>query len=308
MILCSFTHSVLGSTIIITVTGFSSAIGQWAPFSLVSLSSLRVVQFIFQLFTCQLGEAILTERVPQSESVAICLVDTRSPKPRTVEDQEREFLVSGRDSDDEDYNDNDDEDEDEEAKRQEKNRILTYPGPGAQVGRMDLTEVDKDDEYEVVHHDTDLRQSRRPRFASGRHGHEGGTLSSKAGIILVRTFFAPWSVYQSVSRVSKTSSSSFLNSSSRVLLPFSSPLSILRSLCSLVIVHLPIPALRPTSRWLRMLLIRTVLFICFGMYLFQHFIKLGFMKFVAFSFSVGGVAAFFAFILTWRLARELRHR
>jgi solute carrier family 45, member 1/2/4 len=32
----SFTHSVWGSTFIITVTGFSSAIGSWAPFSLVS--------------------------------------------------------------------------------------------------------------------------------------------------------------------------------------------------------------------------------------------------------------------------------
>src|SRR6266498_4013024 len=121
-------------------------------------------EFIFQLFTCQLGEAILTERVPQSESVAIRLVDARSPQLRTVEDQEREFLVSKTDSD------NHDEDEDEEAKRQE--RILTHSG--AQVSRIDLMEVDEDDGYEVVHRDSfrRSRESPRPRVASGRHGHE----------------------------------------------------------------------------------------------------------------------------------------
>lgn len=200
----------------------------------------------FQLFMCQLGQAILTERVTQSEFVAFCLVDTRFPRPRTVEDQEREFLVSGRDSDDEDDIDISDKVEDEEAKRQEKNQILTHSG--AQVSRIDLTEVDEDDGYEVAYRDTDLRQSREPPFVSAMHGHEGGTLSSKAGIILVRTFSAPPSVLNFVSRVSTTSSSSFRNSSSQGLLPFSSPLSILRSLRFLDIV-LPIPALRPTSHW-----------------------------------------------------------
>jgi hypothetical protein len=88
MILCSSTDRLLGSTIIITVTGFSGAVGQWAPFSLVSLI-LRYDWFRHSTFSrTKLGEAILTEPVLQSESMAIRLVDTLSPRPRTAGDPE----------------------------------------------------------------------------------------------------------------------------------------------------------------------------------------------------------------------------
>ena len=123
----------------------------------------------------QLAEAILTEQAPPVESIAIRLADTRSPL-RTVQDHERVFLVSGRDSDEEDDND------DDEAKHEERNRILTHSS--ALISRIDLEELDR---YEVPHSD-DSRPSwegTRPRVSSGRHG--GDTLSSKAGIILVGT-------------------------------------------------------------------------------------------------------------------------
>jgi len=127
------------------------------------------------LFVCQLGEAILTERVPQSEPVSIRLIDARSPQTRTLEEEQR-FLVAGGDSDD------DDDAKDEEEKLQEKNSLLTHSG--ARVSRNDLTEVEEDDGYES------LAGVLRPHGGSGRRGHEGGTLSSKAGIILVRFFIS----------------------------------------------------------------------------------------------------------------------
>lgn len=263
----------MGSTIIITVTGFSGAIGQWAPFSMVSLI-LRYVWFsqFISFFRNQLGEAILTERIPQSESMAIRLVDTLSPRP--AEDPEREFLVPGVDSDDEDDNE-------EEAKRLKKNGLLTHSG--ARVSISDLTEVDEnDDGYEVLDHGS-----------SGRRGPDAGTLSSKAGIILVRTFSFFCLVFNPFCRAFTTSSLSFPNSSSQGLLPFSSPL--------------PIPQSQDVLRPPRVVLSRTALFICFGMFLLSTtFFHKVYKR--SFFFSLGGVASLLAFVLTWRLARELLHR
>ena len=56
--------------------------------------------------------------------------------------------------------------------------------PDARVSRIDLTEPDEDDGYEVVHHDN-VRDDMRSLNASGGNEREGGNLSSKAGIILV---------------------------------------------------------------------------------------------------------------------------
>jgi len=135
---------------------------------------------------CQLGEAILTERVPQLESVSIRLIDARSPQTRTLE-EEQGFLFAGGDSDD------DDDAKDEEEKLQEKNSLLTHSG--ARVSKNDLTEVEEDDGYES------LAGVLRPHGGSGRRGNEEGTLSSKAGIILVRFFFLSSGLWFGIQRL-----------------------------------------------------------------------------------------------------------
>jgi hypothetical protein len=85
------------------------------------------------------------------------------------------------------YSDDEDDNNDEEATRRERSQMLTHFD--ARVSRIDLTEPDEDDEYEVVHHDDVRRDDMGPHSASDSNGHEGGNLSSKAGIILVGLFF-----------------------------------------------------------------------------------------------------------------------
>ncbi|KAJ7306128.1 hypothetical protein DFH08DRAFT_517151 [Mycena albidolilacea] len=83
-----FTHSVAGATLLIACTGFSWGVTQWAPFSL-------------------LAEAILTApaSTPGRGSVAIRLADTRTGiRAEEVNEEEEGFLVSrpGEESDSED--------------------------------------------------------------------------------------------------------------------------------------------------------------------------------------------------------------
>ncbi|KAJ7260550.1 MFS general substrate transporter [Mycena rebaudengoi] len=81
-----FTHSVAGATVLIALTGFSWGVTQWAPFSL-------------------LGEAILTAPAPGASgggSMSIRLADARTPR----EAEEAVFLVSrGADDSDSDGED-----------------------------------------------------------------------------------------------------------------------------------------------------------------------------------------------------------
>ncbi|PIL29401.1 transporter [Ganoderma sinense ZZ0214-1] len=81
-----FYTSVKGATFFTTLTGFSWAITQWAPFSL-------------------LAEAILTEGSPDEEETGIVLNDTRTRRRSGSitlqgDDQERQFLVGSDDEDD----------------------------------------------------------------------------------------------------------------------------------------------------------------------------------------------------------------
>ncbi|KAF8627150.1 hypothetical protein AX17_006367 [Amanita inopinata Kibby_2008] len=82
--LCMFgtflTSSVFGATMLITITGFSWAITQWAPFSL-------------------LGEAILTEHASGNIPSTISLLDSRT---RDSADGEREVFLPGIEEDSED--------------------------------------------------------------------------------------------------------------------------------------------------------------------------------------------------------------
>jgi len=107
----------------------------------------------------QLGQAILTEPAEHSHD-AIRLTDTRTPQRSSV-DQEREgFLAASRDGDWE-------HDTPKDVGRPE-------------IRRQQSHDAD-DDDYEFVpgSSDSDLRSSTS----------SGGSLSSKAGIILVRCLF-----------------------------------------------------------------------------------------------------------------------
>ncbi len=120
----------------------------------------------------QLAEAILTEPAPHSSEnvTAIRLADARTPLPRSSEDQERELFLSGHDSDDEDG------DEGEGLKRAERGRMFNHPG--ALLSTVDVGQIDGN-RYDPV-----PGQEANGRGAAIRS--EGKTLSSKAGIILVR--------------------------------------------------------------------------------------------------------------------------
>ncbi|KAF9525301.1 major facilitator superfamily domain-containing protein [Crepidotus variabilis] len=167
-----FTHSVWGSTLIITVTGFSWAVTQWAPFSL-------------------LAEAILTSdnndnNIDEIDDTAIRLTDTRTasaPHPRTSADQERQGLISAHH-----------EEEDDEEHEHDNSRSSLMKSASAQVSRINLSEdlhAEEEDGYEMVDTvGTSGRLSAR-RNTSGEStprvtgsGRQGGSLSSKAGIIL----------------------------------------------------------------------------------------------------------------------------
>ncbi|KAJ2914560.1 hypothetical protein MD484_g5815, partial [Candolleomyces efflorescens] len=153
-----FVHSVSGATILITITGFSWAITQWAPFSL-------------------LAEAILTEPGPATtdDGASIRLADTRTnPSAR---DAESERFLQDSDSDEED-------EDDEEIK---KNRQALLGNSGAQVSSANIHETHhSDDDYEMIDNQRSARRVHNPDddddFDASQRS--GGGLSSKAGIIL----------------------------------------------------------------------------------------------------------------------------
>ena len=193
----SFTHSVTGATILITITGFSWAITQWAPFSLVRPHppSLSLVTYANET-RYQLAEAILTEPASShvDDAISIRLADARTPI-REV-DSEREVFLPGNASDSED-----EEDEEEARKKEERRRVLGNPiaqrsgvnisGRKDRVSDEDQGEEEEED-FEIVPgprqssvHSVRLTLQDEDDQADRSHDHEGG-LSSKAGIILVR--------------------------------------------------------------------------------------------------------------------------
>lgn len=122
------------------------------------------------MISCKLAEAILTEPTAQAidDSGSIRLADTRTQR-RPSGEQERDMFLPGNDSDDEG---------DEETLIEERRRVLS--NSGAQLSRINLQGSNTDeDDYEIV---------RGPGQYSGRSGvgrNSGGTLSGKAGVILV---------------------------------------------------------------------------------------------------------------------------
>lgn len=176
----SFTSTVWGATLLITVTGFSWAITQWAPFSLVSI--LPSPFAICALTPIQLAEAILTEPGPATmdDGGSILLEDTRTARSPAV-DAEREGFLQSRQSESDDEDDHSDND----AQNAKSARLGVLGGNSdARVSHLNVNGGDNsDDDYEFV------GGGRSARSRSGgeelEQGQRGGGLSAKAGIILV---------------------------------------------------------------------------------------------------------------------------
>jgi len=219
--LSSFTQSLLGSMLIIIATGFPGAVGQWAPFSLVGHLSLVKSEWRTWLKLFQLAEAILTETAAPHSSDSNRLADTRSP--RSSDDQELELFLSRQDSDEED------EDVDE----------LKQNGTLNQLSTVAVDHINEDVYGPVLERgENGRRQGRRVAVPGHRIRCEEKTLSSKAGIILVRCAFTDFLEVEFIVnyRVFTTFTLSFHNFSLRGSLPFFSRLLILKSQLFLVIV------------------------------------------------------------------------
>ncbi|KAG5644844.1 hypothetical protein DXG03_007572 [Asterophora parasitica] len=144
-----FTNSVAGATILISVTGFSWAITQWAPFSL-------------------LAEAILTAPDPTSDTRnSILLSDARTPvdDPEAADDDGESAVFLSRPAEHPDSGDESDLDTDD--------RPAALGVLGNHHARVSRVNLDGDSEWEDV----------GEGGAAPDQGSAGG-LSAKAGIIL----------------------------------------------------------------------------------------------------------------------------
>ncbi|KIM76089.1 hypothetical protein PILCRDRAFT_826740 [Piloderma croceum F 1598] len=156
MVATLFVSSVGSATLVVSITGFSWAVSQWAPFSL-------------------LAEAILSDpgntdtdlALEEVGSVPIRVRDSRSWSGARNGEEEQRFLVGA------------DEEEEEEEGEREGEREGGMPDVMGNVGVLSRL---------------DMHTSNLNGDASGRAQHDdvsGGGLSAKAGIILgIHTIFA----------------------------------------------------------------------------------------------------------------------
>ncbi|KIK58055.1 hypothetical protein GYMLUDRAFT_705185 [Collybiopsis luxurians FD-317 M1] len=317
MLATFFTSSVAGASILITISGFSLAIAQWAPFAL-------------------LGEAILTEPASggSDEAGGIRLVDTRSRLSmhrRRSSESRRELALLSRgsrdhyDSDQEnrhrpnadentfvpgDASDSDDdsaESDDEVRARKERDaRRKALLGLGeAVVSSPNVTPVvpqylDQEEEEEDEEVDEDavlVGRSRRGRDRDEEEGggdsdeeideHDGGGLSAKAGIIL-----GIHNIFIVIPQFLVTGMSSV------IFALFDPGKSALHghpggTLGPAHNATAPALMMRDDEDTIEMI---------------KELQDAAASSPVVYIFRIGGVSALIAFVLCWRLARELRHR
>ncbi|KAF8653633.1 hypothetical protein AX16_003785 [Volvariella volvacea WC 439] len=298
-----FIFNVPGASIMVTITGFSWAITQWAPFSL-------------------LAEAILTEPSPSDESRAIRLSDARTaraslsiPMSPTSHSRRRSqqhspdselqrFLAAdsgneGHPHDDDNENDDasdDDsvemverrgsnalfkerqEEEDVDLDDDERSRLMVMSNSNAQISRPDVSRVglgignmQDEDEY-------DVEESIRP--PSG--------LSSKAGIIL-----GIHNIFIVIPQFLVTGISSIMFA---LLDPNK---SVLPAHNASGAASIPSNITDVSEEDVQPVVIARA---------FEGGDNPADSNAIVYIFRLGGIAAAIAFILCWRLARELRHR
>ncbi|KAJ3515315.1 hypothetical protein NLJ89_g1827 [Agrocybe chaxingu] len=268
-----FTQSVWGATLIVTVTGFSWAITQWAPFSL-------------------LAEAILTEPAAQSPENpgTIHLADARQ---RDSSEHERQVFLSRNGEGEHSESDS----EDEEARREERRRVLT--NSGAQLSRIDIGVPEHEDgDYEFV---PGPENGQRTNVAVST----ASTLSAKAGIILgIHNIFIviPQFLvtgFSSILFAILDPQKPALPSHRAPVAPGPGPKNgtvLLNDIGHNIDVDFDDVAARGTE------IFGALSSRAAGGSDSVH------SNSVVYIFRIGGVAALFAFVLCWRLARELRHR
>lgn len=126
----------------ITVTGFSWAITQWIPFSLVRITDCTLSPLsndVHLTHPQQLGEAIHSEPLPGDTS-SIRLADTRAPYTR-VDAEEQAFLV-GEDDEEVDRRPGTSSRSHSLELAEARARQNVMGNAGAQISRIDIQEPD----------------------------------------------------------------------------------------------------------------------------------------------------------------------
>ncbi|KAG6827803.1 hypothetical protein H0H92_010409 [Tricholoma furcatifolium] len=271
-----FTDSVFGATILMSITGFSWAITQWAPFSL-------------------LAEAILT--TPDSTSNArnsILLTDARTP---VVEDPEAAaetavFLPHsgkhGADSSDDESDFGDDELLGATAVPDMNGSSSMLDNPRARVSRLHLNHADEDVDLEDVASESDPN--------SLQNGHGGGGLSAKAGIIL------------GIHNVFIVVPQFLVTGLSAVIFAIFDPIQPQGHIAPPPSQPIPTSSTGSASNSTEAVVSLLVREIAESLTREEMDKRGGQSNSVVYIFRLGGVSALIAFILCWRLARELRHR
>ncbi|KAF9463203.1 major facilitator superfamily domain-containing protein [Collybia nuda] len=277
-----FTNSVTGATILITITGFSWAITQWAPFSL-------------------LAEAILTEPDPSTTgpgSIQLADARTHSRIPDDNSEGEREIFLPG------DHSDSDsDIDSDQVASH-------AASGPVSNKNAVMQNADARTSRINVERHHTEITWEDADNWgdAGSERGDNKTGLSAKAGIILgIHNVFIviPQFLVTGLSAIIFAVLDPVPTPSSGVLVPAPQP----------NISNVTTITRQATRNFVRVFAHETVRISNVVVKELtqpaedaERNERGGQSDSVVYILRLGGVAALIAFVLSWRLAKELRHR
>ncbi|KAL0581668.1 hypothetical protein V5O48_000370 [Marasmius crinis-equi] len=301
-----FTSSVTGASTLVAITGFSWAITQWVPFAL-------------------LGEAILTEpSALTDDGASIQLTDTRHRRSgsislaRASSESRRELSMLGSRENgraaafaiqDESDLDSDEENDEERKKDNVQKRSTLLGNPEAGVSKVDIPNggrsegqypQDDDDEGEDAVLVGRARAGDEEGDAGivedlGGHGNSG-TLSAKAGIIL-----GIHNIFVVVPQFLVTGISSIIFAifdPSKSVLHAKHPGTSNRTGNTTDVATAAIRLLMRDDASDQDAILEEL----------SELEASAKSNSVVYIFRLGGLAAFVAFILCWRLSRELRHR
>ncbi|KAG6849814.1 hypothetical protein H0H93_004763 [Arthromyces matolae] len=289
-----FTESVTGATVLMSITGFSWAISMWAPFSLVCIPPPRTSFSVANNCHLQLAEAILTTPSTSSNTRdSILLADARTP----VDDPEAvgETAVFLHDSDErhsDDFSDNEEDGRGEGDARPAADTAGVLGNHHARLSRLRLDHDGEDADWE------DVGDEHGPASAGGA----AGGLSAKAGIIL-----GIHNVFVVIPQFLVTGISAVIFAIFDPVRPPTHPLH-------------PSPIIPSANSTISLvsnsteLVVRTVVNELSDLVNRADSSEVavddrgGQSNSVVYIFRLGGVSALVAFVLCWRLARELRHR